>query len=222
MPASPLFAKDHDAFLFDMDGTLLNSIAIVERIWRRWADRMGLDGAALLKNIHGMRAVDVVRALNLDGIDPVAEAAELLRQEMEDVEGIIPIPGAIAFLNGLPEDRWAIVTSAPRALAELRMKAAGIPQPRVTICAEDIVLGKPNPQGYIKGATALGTSSKHCVVFEDAPAGILAGENAGADVVVITTTHSSPHVFEHPAIPGYERLQVLHSDNGKLQLTLSS
>jgi mannitol-1-/sugar-/sorbitol-6-phosphatase len=97
--------KTYDAFLFDMDGTLLNSIAVVERVWGEWALRHGFEPEVLLKTIHGVRASDVIRQLGLPGVDPIAEAKLLLKEEMEDFEGIIEIPGSIRFLNALPSDR---------------------------------------------------------------------------------------------------------------------
>ena len=117
------------AFLFDMDGTLLSSIAAAERVWARWAGCHGLDVAAFLPTIHGMRSVETVRRLNLPGVDPEAEAAAITAEEMVDVDGIEPIPGILAFLATLPAERWAVVTSAPRELARRRIAAAGLPAP---------------------------------------------------------------------------------------------
>ena len=213
-----IFNHDYAAFLFDMDGTLLNSIAIVERVWAGWAKRHGIEPHAFLQTIHGMRAVDVVTREALPGLDPIHEAALLLEEELADVDGILLIPGILNFLATLPADRWAIVTSAPRALALRRMAAVGIPMPKVLICAEDIVNGKPDPSGYILGAEKLGFASSDCVVFEDAPAGILAGERAGAKVVMINTTHA--HVFDtqHLSIASYDELTAVVTENGRLKL----
>jgi sugar-phosphatase len=216
-----LLAKNHDAFLFDMDGTLLNSITVVERVWSRWAVGHGIEPTAFLKTIHGMRAIDVVVRESIPGVDPIVEAERLKQEEMEDVDGIISIPGAIPFLASIPEDRWAIVTSAPRDLAVLRMAAAGIPCPTVMICAEDIPKGKPDPAGYKLAAEKLGFTPENCVVFEDAPAGILAGERTGADVVVIHATHSEPHVTDHLSIGSYDELVLTQAGAGALKLALA-
>jgi sugar-phosphatase len=217
-----LLSKDHSAFLFDMDGTLLNSITVVERVWSRWAVSYGIEPEAFLKTIHGMRALDVVTRAALPGVDPVSEAERLKDEEMEDVDGIIAIPGAIAFLASLPENRWAIVTSAPRELALLRMAAAGIPQPEIMVCAEDVVNGKPDPSGYRLAAEKLGFAVESCVVFEDAPAGIQAGERAGASVVMINATHSEPHDTQHLAIGNYEALKITPSPEGDLRISLAN
>ncbi|NBB50461.1 HAD-IA family hydrolase [Rhizobium sp. CRIBSB] len=198
-----------------MDGTLLNSIAAAERVWSRWALKHGLDLETFLPTMHGKRGIDTISALNLPCIDVVQEALEIERGEIEDLEGIVPIPGAIAFLRSLPLERWAIVTSAPSALARARIGAAGLPQPLQIVTAEDVKIGKPDPAGYRLGAQRLGFDPSRCLVFEDVLAGARAGEAAGADVAVITATHAHPLATSHPTIATYERLRVdLHPAEG--------
>ncbi|WP_174021126.1 HAD family hydrolase [Agrobacterium fabrum] len=216
-----IFSQEFAAFLFDMDGTLVNSIAVVERVWREWAVANGIEPNAFLQRIHGMRASEVIRREAVPGLDVDAEADMILRAEMDDVEGIIPIPGAADFLSSLPAGKWAIVTSAVRELAEKRLAAAGITPPPVMICAEDVVNGKPDPEGYRKAAQRLGVAPESCVVFEDAPAGIQAGERMGAAVVVINVTHSHPIETPHLAIGSYGELDVVIDGNGGLKLTSS-
>ena len=177
--------RPYQAFLFDMDGTLLNSAASAERVWGAWAARHGLDVTAFLKTMHGRRSTDTIRDTGLPGLDIDAEARAITDAEIEDTAGTVEIPGARAFLDGLPADRWAIVTSAPRPLAEARLKTAGLPVPAVMITAEDITAGKPDPEGYLMGASRLNVAPHDCLVFEDAEPGILAGKAAGADVLVI-------------------------------------
>lgn len=201
-------AKPYAAFLFDMDGTVLDSIAVAERVWGDWARRHGLDVEAFLPTIHGVRAEETIRRQNLAGVDIAVETLAILRAEVADVEGVIPIPGAEAFLRALPADRWAVVTSAQRALALRRMAAAGLPIPAVLITAEDVTRGKPAPDGYRLAAERLGVAPEACLVFEDAPAGVQAGEAAGADVVVITATHRHPFATAHAAIAGYSQVQA--------------
>jgi mannitol-1-/sugar-/sorbitol-6-phosphatase len=217
-PQNQIFSQDYAAFLFDMDGTLLNSIAVVERVWREWAVDNGIEPNAFLQRIHGMRASEVVRREAVPGLDVAEQAAMLLQKEMDDVDGILQIPEAAAFLKKLPACKWAIVTSAARALAERRLAAAGLTPPPVMICAEDVVNGKPDPEGYKKAAEKLGVAPENCVVFEDAPAGIQAGESMGATVVVINATHS--HLIETPhlSIGGYGELDVVIGENGALRL----
>ncbi|WP_292254037.1 HAD-IA family hydrolase, partial [Mesorhizobium sp.] len=154
------------AFLFDMDGTVLNSIAAAERVWTKWAERHGLDIATFLPTIHGKRAIETIGGLMLPGVDVVAEADALLKAEADDLEGIVPIPGAVSFLESLPPERWAIATSAPRELALLRMQAAGIPVPAMMVTAEDVTHGKPAPDCFLLAAKHLGVEARDCLVFE--------------------------------------------------------
>lgn len=210
--------RSFGAFLFDMDGTILNSIAATERVWSAWARRHGIDVEAFLPTIHGMRAVETIRRLELANLDIDAEARGLARDEMEDVEGIVAIAGAAAFLAALPTDRWALVTSAPRRLAERRMEAAGIPHPPLMIAGEDVANGKPAPDCFLLAAQKLGQPIGDCLVFEDSHAGIAAGERAGASVVVINVTHRYPMETPHPSVPGYEAFTVRRDENGRLQV----
>jgi sugar-phosphatase len=218
MPVSPPTPIAYRAFLFDMDGTLLNSVAATERIWTRWALRHGLDVATFLPTIHGVRAVDTVARQNLPGVDAQAEAAQLTIEEIEDVEGVVEVPGALAFLKSLPPTQWAIVTSAPMALALRRMEAAGIVRPAVMVTAEDVSAGKPNPDCYLLAAQRLQVAPQECLVFEDAEAGIKAGEAAGADVMVVTATHTHPVVTLHSQIEDYRELSVA-VENGLMRLS---
>ncbi len=213
-----VFDKRYNGFLFDMDGTLLNSIAAAERVWGKWAARHGLNVAAFLPTMHGKRGIDTIRGLALPGVDAVAEALEIERGEIEDVEGVVAIPGAIDFLNGLPPARWAIVTSAPVLLARARIEAAGLPQPPTIVTAEDVKIGKPDPAGYLLGASHLGADPARCLVFEDVMAGVLAGEAAGSDVMVITATHSHPVETRHPSLASYENVRVHVDADGGMQI----
>lgn len=206
------------AILFDMDGTLLSSIAAAERVWTRWAAQFGIDARTFLHDIHGRRAVDSVRRLNIPGVDPEAEAEAITLAEIDDVEGVRAISGAKEFVAMLPKDRWAIVTSAPRALAVRRLEAAGISAPSVFITAEDIPRGKPDPACYQLAASNLGWSTDDCLVFEDAAAGIRAGEAAGAAVAVITATHQHPIETSHPLHADFQGLRATVRPDGRLQI----
>jgi sugar-phosphatase len=160
----------------------------------------------------------VIRGLGLPGVDPAHEADLLLAEEMEDVSGIVEIPGAVRFLSAIAEGRWAIVTSAPIELARRRMAAAGIPMPKVIVSGQEVKSGKPSPEGYLLGASRLGVDPKKCLVFEDAVAGILAGEAAGAGVTVITETHATPFETPHFSIANYLTWQPRQTAEGRLKL----
>lgn len=206
------------AFMFDMDGTILSSIAAAERVWSAWAVRHGLDVETFLPTIHGVRAVETIRKLNLPGVDVMAEVEFLTQAEFDDVDGVVSIDGAAAFLNALPPERWAIVTSSPRRLAIRRLEAAGLPVPQLMISGEDVTNGKPAPDCFLLGAQRLGHKPEDCLVFEDAPAGIQAAEAAGARVVVVTATHGHAGDTLHPTIAEYRSLSPRLNTSGLLTL----
>ncbi|MFI6372238.1 HAD-IA family hydrolase [Streptomyces sp. NPDC050546] len=173
------------ALLLDMDGTLVNSDAAVERVWRRWAERQGLDGDEVMKVVHGRQGYASM-ALLLPGRpmeQNYADNARMLADETADTDGVVAIPGApefLASLRGLPH---ALVTSADVPLSTARMAAAGLEQPEVRVTAESVGASKPDPEGFLKGAAELGVEPADCVVFEDSGAGIAAGRAAGMTVV---------------------------------------
>ena len=206
MSESTLSDRTFAALLFDMDGTIVNSIAAAERVWIAWAERHGLDVEAFMPTIHGVRGIETITRLGLPGVDPAAEAEAILLAEMEDVDGVEAIEGAAVFLASLPADRWAIVTSSPRRLALRRLAAAGLPVPTVLVTAEDVERGKPAPDCFLLAAERLGQRIEDCLVFEDAPAGIQAAEAAGAAVAVVTVTHKHALATGHPTITGYGAL----------------
>jgi sugar-phosphatase len=200
--------RPFDALLFDMDGTLVTSIASVERVWSAWARKHGLEVASFLQRIHGIQALEVVRREHLPGVDPVREADDLARAELEDMDGTQAIAGAAALLARLPVDRWAIVTSAQRRLAIARLEAAGLPLPQVLICAEDVARSKPAPDGFLLAARRLGVDPARCVVFEDSPAGVAAGAAAGATVVVIGAGAGDTWASDHAMLPDYRDVRL--------------
>ncbi len=218
---APYAGRSFQACLFDMDGTLLTSIESAERVWSRWFRRFDLDPVALLPTIHGVQTLETITRLALPGVDPVEEAAWIAREEMADLEGVRAIDGAAAFVAGLPHHGWAIVTSATRALAEARLKAAGLVAPPLFITAEDIARGKPAPDCYIAAAGHLGKDVTRCLVFEDAPAGIEAGQAAGAAVVVITATHTHPVTTDYPRIRDFSKLATLQQGGETTLVPLS-
>lgn len=211
-------SRSIDAVLLDMDGTILNSIRTAERIWGAWALRQGIDVEAFVPTIHGVQSIETIRRLGLSGIDPETEAAAITKAEIEDVEGIEAIAGAKEFFSALSGARWAIVTSAPRALALRRIEAAGLPIPQLLIAAEDVVRGKPAPDCFHLAAEKLGTTAERCIVIEDSVAGIASAVSAGAAVLVVTATHHKTMDTQHATIKDYFDLALSRLPDGSISI----
>ena len=185
----PDWHADVDAVLIDVDGTLVDSTGAIERMWRTFLGWYDLPDSAFPQPLHGKRAEDHIRAMLPERL--VAEAVtRMAAQEIEDVEGTTAVPGAAELLEsldaaGIP---WAVVTSGTVPVAEMRLKAAGLPMPSVMVTAEDVARGKPHPDPYLLGRTRLGDPAA-CLALEDAPAGIDSARAAGCRVVALSTTH---------------------------------
>jgi len=175
--------------LFDLDGVLVDSTPAVARVWTRWAHEHGFDPGEVVRKAHGRPSITTIRELLPKG-DHGAEDREMERREIADLDGVVPLPGALELLRALPLQRWAIVTSCTRALAHVRITAAGLPEPKYLVTSTDVQHGKPDPEPYRKGAQLLGMPAADCIVIEDAPAGIQAGKAAGARVLALRTTAS--------------------------------
>ncbi len=181
------------ALLFDMDGVLIDSTPAVARVWRGWAREHGFDAEEVVRAAHGRPSISTIRDY-LPDADHERENAEVERREIADLDGVVQCPGAGALLAALPPERWALVTSSTRSLAEVRLKAAGLPSPPFFITSSDVIQGKPHPEPYLKAAAMLGFDPADCVVVEDVPAGIRAGRAAGMRVIAFRTTTSEEHL----------------------------
>jgi len=174
-----------------MDGVLIDSTPAVARVWRSWALAHHFNPDVVVARAHGRPSIATVRDF-LPNADHEAENQIVERMEIEDLAGVVPLPGSRGLLNSLTADRWTIVTSSTRSLAEVRLRAAGLSIPRNLITSTDVVNGKPHPEPYLKAASVLGFAAADCVVVEDVPAGIRAGKAAGARVIAFPTTCQTP------------------------------
>jgi sugar-phosphatase len=210
--------------LFDLDGVLIDSTPAVARVWTAWALQHGFDPEDTVRRAHGRPSLTTIKEL-LPGSDYEAENRIVEQGEINDTAGVVPLPGARELLNSLPGERWAIVTSCTRALAEVRLKAAGLPVPGRLLTSNDVQKGKPAPEPYEKGAALLGIPAQQCVVFEDAPAGIRSGKAADAQVVAFKTTVTEPELEEAGAdwiVAGCQNVSLANAgqSNGVLTLRL--
>lgn len=209
--------------LFDLDGVLVDSTPAVARVWAWWAREHGFEPEEIVRKAHGRPSLATIREL-LPHANHEAENREVERREIADVDGVIPLPGAMQMLQALPPTRWAIVTSCTRPLAGVRIRAAGLPEPKYVVSATEVSRGKPDPEPYLKGAHMLGFPAVECLVFEDAPAGIRAGKAAGARVVALRTTASDAELREAGAdwiVDDCSELLVDSSSNGEGFLLLT-
>ncbi|HTK54839.1 MAG TPA: HAD-IA family hydrolase [Gemmatimonadaceae bacterium] len=186
--------------LFDLDGVLVDSTECVERSWRTWAVRRGLDPERVMQVAHGRRTIETV-ALVAPHLSLADEVAALEGVEAQTTEGVYEIPGARELLERLPGDAWAIVTSGVRAVATLRIRHTGLPMPRVLVCADEINRGKPDPEGYLSAAARLGRAPADCVVIEDTPPGLEAARAAGMRSIGVAGTYPASALIADLVVP---------------------
>jgi sugar-phosphatase len=214
-------------FLFDLDGTLVDSLPAVERAWCNWADRFGIAHDEVLNFIHGKQAITSLRHF-MKGRSEEEIAAEFTRLEgieASDTTGIIALPGAVALLTYLDalDIPWAIVTSGSMPVARARHQAAGLPSPKVFVTAEQVKRGKPEPDAYLLGAELLGLPAENCVVVEDASAGILSGLEAGCHVISVNAPENSPRLDEVDfALQSLEALVITRRPDGEVEVQINA
>ncbi|WP_329198995.1 HAD-IA family hydrolase [Streptomyces sp. NBC_01435] len=219
MPATVLTAR---ALLLDMDGTLVNSDAVVERCWRRWALREGLDPEAALKVVHGRQGYATMAVLLPDRPmeQNYADNRAMLAEETADTDGVVPVGGAPAFMDAIAALPHALVTSADAALARTRMTASGLRMPEIRVTAEDVGASKPDPEGFLKGAAELGFDPADCVVFEDSEAGIAAGRAAGMRIVGVGPRAGA--LFPDAHVEDLTQVRVEAAPDGSIRLHISA
>src|SRR5437773_4416151 len=183
------------AVLFDLDGVLVDSRRCIELVWEAWARRHHLDPATVIRVAHGRRTSETLREVAPD-VDIPVEVAILEKLEEAEHRGVEVVPGARELLSIIPRTRWAVVTSGSPAVARLRLRLGQVADPPVLVTAADVRQGKPDPEGYLRAAAALGHSPAACVVLEDTPAGIAAGRAAGMPVLAVRGTYSDDRLAE--------------------------
>lgn len=208
--------------LFDLDGVLVDSTAVVERHWRTFCEENNLPVSEVLPFVHGRRTIDNMRSL-APNLDFAAATAAFEKLEMDDIEGLRVLPGASEILDRLPTRAWAVVTSGSRPVASARLKAAQLPMPSVLVTADDVLRGKPDPEGYLLSAKHLGQAPADCLVVEDTAAGLVAGKVAGARTLALLTTQRSDELGDPDFIvPDLRSCRVISGpQNGAVLLELT-
>jgi len=208
------------AILFDLDGVLVDSTRQVDREWREWATRKGVDGDAVMAIAHGVRTIEVIR-LVAPHLDVEAEAAAIEKHEAHDQTGVVVMPGALELVRSIPDGRWGVVTSGSRLLARNRLRYCGLPIPKMLVTSDDVTHGKPDPEPYLKGAKQLGFAAADCLVIEDAPAGIESARAGGMKVIGMTSTYIAEKLAHADCVvPGFSSIKVNANGTGKLAVEI--
>lgn len=184
------------AVLLDMDGTLVDSHGAVESAWTTWAIENGLDVDEVIAFCHGRTGEATIRRFRPDLSESEIEADDQLQLEREcaDLDGVRIAPGAhdlLAWFDeaGIP---WAVVTNAPRQLADARLGATGI-TPTTLVCVDDVEQGKPAPDSYLRGAALLSVDPANCIAVEDSASGLPAAQAAGTRTVAVGGLTGADH-----------------------------
>jgi sugar-phosphatase len=208
------------AILFDLDGVLVDSTRAVDREWREWAKRKGVDGDAIMAIAHGVRSVEVIRRV-APHLDAEAEANAIENHEAGDHRGVTVMSGAIELVRSIPEGKWGVVTSGSRLLAQSRLVYCGLPVPEALVTSDDVTHGKPHPEPYLKGARLLGFSPAECLVIEDAPAGIQSARAAGTKIIGLMSTYAVEALKQADAVIGkFGQIQVTRNGAGTLAIEI--
>lgn len=207
------------AILFDLDGVLIDSTGSVDRTWRAWARERGIDEEKVVDIAHGVRSLEVIRAV-APHLDAQAEVRKLENREVGDHASVAVMPGALEFVAKIPSGRWGVVTSGTHRIASARLRLGGFAVPKVLVTADDVANGKPHPEPYLKAAKLLGTKPENCLVIEDAPAGIRSAHAGGIKVIGFASTYGKEKLTEaDAAVGGFQDLSVTVGQDSRLLVT---
>jgi sugar-phosphatase len=205
------------ALVFDMDGTLIDSSALITTLWWKWAERHGVEPIAVVRASAGRRAIETVRLFAPEGVDAAAEVSRLFAAAEEDTDGLRAMPGAIELLQSLSAERWTVVTSADRSLVERWFRGTGLPLPELMVTADDVTRGKPHPEGYLLASRLLGCLPEEMIVFEDSAAGMSAATAAGARVIALNPAQHETRLGDRDWIADFTNLSFEAGQPGRLR-----
>jgi HAD superfamily hydrolase (TIGR01509 family) len=185
------------AFLFDMDGVIIDSNPLHRASWAEYNRRHGVETTeAMQQRMYGKRNDMIVRdylGQNLTDAEVFAHGAakeKLYREMLAPSIAETLVPGLVGFLERHESMPKAVATNAEPANVEFVLRAAGIARFfKVAVDGQQVANPKPYPDVYLRAAELLGVLPACCVVFEDSYGGVAAGLAAGMRVVGITTTY---------------------------------
>ncbi|KAJ2807259.1 DL-glycerol-3-phosphatase [Coemansia furcata] len=219
---SPATINAH-GLIFDLDGTLISTLEVTEQIYTSYCRQFDIDPAPVLAGCHGVPTLQVLRMFFPSHTHTQEFANQMEHDSVILLDGLQVIPGADLLLRSLPMDKWSIFTSGMPMLAHPRIKHLKLPMPSVFITPENITKGKPHPEGYVLAAKTMGMDPEHCVVFEDAVAGVVAGRDSNAVVVGIRTLLTDKQLKDAGAtytVKDMTKVAVALNPNGTLTVTI--
>ena len=188
------------AVIFDLDGTLVDSSAVVERQWSIWARSHRIEPRLVMEVVHGRPSIQTMRMFRPETTLDESRAFDAI--EAADLEGLKPVAGAREAMESCDRQQipWAIVTSGTNTMARNRLRECGFEVPPVFVTVEQTPRGKPAPDPFLRAAMLLKVDPSQCTVFEDAPPGIHAGKAANMRVIALQTTHAADHLSGADAV----------------------
>ncbi|MDA0153637.1 HAD-IA family hydrolase [Vibrio sp. Makdt] len=209
-------------FIFDVDATLVDTQVVIDNIWKKWCKTVGVRFETMSEYIHGRKIEETLSCIGMEfsNVTEVNKVKAIATQEMKRAKAI---PNSHDFLSKLGPDCWSIATSGPRAVATTSLEASGFTLPKVMICAEDVVRGKPAPDPFLKAAEALGAKTEDCVAVEDSPSGVLSAKKAGCFTIALLTSHTREELNQADLIVnGFDELILTRSQIGTYQIHLAN
>ncbi|MEZ8297186.1 HAD-IA family hydrolase [Vibrio splendidus] len=205
-------------FIFDVDATLVDTMSVIDDIWKAWASLKGISFTEVFPYVHGRKVNETLSMVD-EKYNNIQEQELIKSIAIEKMESAKPVKGALGFISKIPLDKWSVATSGPRSIATTSMKASGFPLPNVMICGEDVDKGKPHPAPFLKAATQLGITSDLCVAFEDSPVGVKSAKAAGCFTIALLTSHDEEELLEVNAdliIQDFSKLHLCEDSSGFL------
>ena len=200
-----------------MDGTLVDSNSTVDGMWNAFAAECGLDPLEVRTYAHGVPSTATLRRFLPADQSFDDWFARIASWESESFGHVVEVRGALHLVRSLPADAWAVVTSALRGAASIRLESVGFPAPRVLVGADDVERGKPDPEGFVRAAKQLGVDASQCVIFEDSPAGLEAAIAAGARAVVVGELEA-PVTVGLPRLLTWRGISASQTADGRIRL----